>query len=372
MENKELFEKNGYVHLKNFLVKENCAKAVLELKDIIAQGKTSPDTQCPLSQAVHGAPIFDRLLEQLVPHFEAATGKKLFPTFAYARLYDINGEELLVHVDRAACEISATVTLGFEGDVWPIYMGPNEDKAEATEIKMDIGDVVLYKGMDVWHWREKYTEGKWQAQVFLHYVDQEGPHAEWKYDKRPSLSYQTPDTRLGNFYSIENVLPLDVCDMVVKECSKDELKNSLPVIGNAAIESNLKNVERVSLPINQGIGGTLTSFGLNLNHQMYKYNITHSSQTDFLMYTPGSQYLSHVDVVHTHAEDVKKLSVVMFLNDDCEGGRFFIQTSGQKIYPPQKKGSIIIFPSFQLYGVEEVTKGNKYVVITWLMGPYFK
>jgi PKHD-type hydroxylase len=62
----------------------------------------------------------------------------------------------------------------------------------------------------------------------------------------------------------------------------------------------------------------------------------------------------------------------MFLNDDCEGGRFFIQTSGQKIYPPQKKGSIIIFPSFQLYGVEEVTKGNKYVVITWLMGPYFK
>jgi hypothetical protein len=28
------------------------------------------------------------------------------------------------------------------------------------------------------HWREKYTEGQWQAQVFLHYVDANGPHAE--------------------------------------------------------------------------------------------------------------------------------------------------------------------------------------------------
>jgi hypothetical protein len=41
--------------------------------------------------------------------------------------------------------------------------------------------------MDVEHWREKYTEGQWQAQVFLHYVDADGPHADQKYDKRESL-----------------------------------------------------------------------------------------------------------------------------------------------------------------------------------------
>jgi hypothetical protein len=26
------------------------------------------------------------------------------------------------------------------------------------------------------------------AQVFMHYVDEKGPYAEWKFDKRPSLS----------------------------------------------------------------------------------------------------------------------------------------------------------------------------------------
>jgi hypothetical protein len=53
---------------------------------------------------------------------EAATGKKLFPTYAYARWY-APGDELKIHRDRDSCEISATITLGFEGSPWPIYHG---------------------------------------------------------------------------------------------------------------------------------------------------------------------------------------------------------------------------------------------------------
>jgi hypothetical protein len=56
------------------------------------------------------------LLEDLLPHFEKACGKRLYPTYSYARLYK-PGEELKKHKDRPACEISATITLGFEGDV---------------------------------------------------------------------------------------------------------------------------------------------------------------------------------------------------------------------------------------------------------------
>jgi hypothetical protein len=36
---------------------------------------------------------FDKLLEDLLPHFEAACGKRLYPTYSYARLYK-PGEEL--------------------------------------------------------------------------------------------------------------------------------------------------------------------------------------------------------------------------------------------------------------------------------------
>ena len=182
------FKDKGYVHLKDFLDKGNCEQLTTELKRLVQTQKTIKDPQCPLSEAVHGAAAFDSLLEQLLPHFEAASGLKLYPTYSYARLYTTHGEELKNHRDRPACEISATLTLGFDGDVWSIYMGDDEDKTvNVSKIDMAVGDAVMYRGCDKWHWREPYFEGQWQAQVFLHYVDANGPHAEWKYDKRESL-----------------------------------------------------------------------------------------------------------------------------------------------------------------------------------------
>ena len=51
---------------------------------------------------------------------------------------------------------------------------------------LEEGDAVLYKGCEVDHWREPYTEGTKLAQVFLHYVDANGPYTEWKNDKKPN------------------------------------------------------------------------------------------------------------------------------------------------------------------------------------------
>jgi hypothetical protein len=67
-------------------------------------------------------------------------------------------------------------------------MGDNMEKDNASEIRMGVGDVVLYRGVEKHHWREVYTEGKWQAQAFLHYVDADGKYAEWKFDKRKELN----------------------------------------------------------------------------------------------------------------------------------------------------------------------------------------
>ena len=368
------FKDKGYVHLKDFLIKENCDQLVTELRKLVEQGKTTKDPQCPKSEAIHGAPVFDKLLEDLCPHFEAASGLKLFPTYAYARLYTEHGEELTVHRDRPSCEISATLTLGFEGGVWSIYMGANEDKSEASKIDMNVGDAVMYRGCDIWHWREPYFEGKWQAQVFLHYVDQNGPHAEWKYDKRNALSHHTPSNHLAEFYAIENAVSDAFCDKLIQEYSKQEVEKLPPIIGQGAgtIDLKIRNVQRLMLPMNQGIGATLTSIALNLNNETYKYNITHSNQTEFLMYEPDGRYTAHVDTFHAHSNDIRKLTSLVFLNDDFEGGKFFIQNGHEKTYPPQKKGTIVVFPSFMLHGVEDVTKGNRYTCVTWLVGPYFK
>ena len=378
----QLFKDNGYVHLKDFLPKHTCEELTTELKRLVAENKTVNDPQCPLSEAVHGAEAFDRLLEYLTPYFEKASGLRLFPTYSYARLYDTQGEELKVHRDRPACEISATLTLGFEGDVWPIYMGDHEDKSlNVGRIDMAVGDAVMYRGMDKYHWREPYTEGKWQAQVFLHYVNQDGPHAEWKYDKRESLglskTIQQPNPQLDVAYVMQKAVSEAFCDKLIEEYSKPEVEKEQPFIGEGRdpeknINLNIRNVLRLPLPMNQGIGATLTSCALNINHQFWKFDVTHSNQTEFLMYDVNGKYESHVDTFHQHGTETRKLTALAILNDDFEGGKFYIMNGHDKIYPPQAKGDIIVFPSFMLHGVEPVTKGMRYTVVTWMVGPYFK
>jgi len=396
----KLFEENGYVHLKNFLDDDNCRELTGILRDLVAQGKTTKDPQCPKSHAIHGNNTFDKLLEDLLPHFEKASGKRLYPTYSYARLYE-PGEELKIHSDRPACEISATITLGWSGKQWAIYMADPTDKdSEAepynsegdneyknvkakniSEVWMNLGDAVLYRGQEKLHWREKF-EGEWQAQVFLHYVDADGPHADQKYDGRTHLGIsKTNDEQSQNHCErylttcaiFKNHITNSFCDNLIKTYTQNDIKKESPIIGNNdTIDKSIRDTERVLLPQNVGIGATLTATGLNSNNYWWQYTITHANQTEFLIYKPGGHYNAHVDTFHLHSSETRKLTALAFLNDDYEGGKFFLNANGNLYYPPQEKGTVLVFPSYMVHGVEPVTKGIRYSCVTWLVGPYFK
>ncbi len=365
------FAVQKYVHLQEFLDKGNCAELTAELKKLVAHKATVNDPQCPLSEAVHGAQVFDSLLVQLLPHFETASGKRLLPTYSYARLY-APGDELKNHTDREACEISATITLGFEGDVWPIYMGDDIDKSNASEIRMGVGDAVLYRGMDKHHWREKYTEGKWQAQVFLHYVDADGPHKDHVYDKRGKLNLPQPEPDNLHHWVYTDILTPDACDIIVKTYTQELVKTEPPVIGNGHINTEIRNVERVMLPVYKDIGGRLAAAGMAANNRAWKFNVTHANQAEFLKYPAGGRYTEHIDTFLNPNEECRKLTVLAFLNDDFKGGRFFIRDGHEKYYPPQGKGTVLVFPSFLLHGVEDVEEGTRYSAVCWMVGPFFR
>lgn len=383
---KNQFTVEKYTHLKNVLNQEECNNLVVQLKQLIANQQTVKDPQCPLSEAIHGAPIFDALLEHLVPTFEEASGKKLFPTYAYARLYP-PGEELKIHTDRPSCEISATVTLGFEGNVWPIYMADydetksveqkivQDDKSywlkNISRIDMEVGDAVLYRGQEKVHWREKYVEGQWQAQVFLHYVDQNGPNAEWKYDKRQRLSHQESSVLYWHF---PDAVPEDACKRLIN--SVEQLNSEVAKIGGnevGVVDKKIRNVKKVQLPAWTGLGAQMAGMGLSANQQAWKFSVTCANQCDYLIYDIEGHYHAHTDTFMDPTQtECRKLTVLAFLNEDFEGGRLFLQVGHQKIYPPQNAGTILVFPSFILHGVEPVTNGIRRSVVTWLVGPWFK
>jgi hypothetical protein len=146
------------------------------------------DAQVGDAPAAYSDPHMDTLLENVRGKMEEATGLELWPTYSYLRVYK-RGNVLKAHRDRPASEISMTLNLGMSADEpWPIWIAGPQGTAS---VALNPGDGLIYRGCDCYHWREPFS-GNHLAQVFLHYVDQRGPNAEWKYDKRPHLS-RLPD-----------------------------------------------------------------------------------------------------------------------------------------------------------------------------------
>lgn len=82
-----------------------------------------------------------------------------------------------------------------------------------------------------------------------------------------------------------------------------------------------------------------------------------------LRYSVGEQYGFHYD---GGTASKRSISVLIYLNDDYEGGELEFPNFKLKIKP--KAGTLILFPSNYAYGhiAHPVTSGTKYVIVTWL------
>ena len=107
---------------------------------------TWTDQQVPNSYSIYGDPVMDTLLMKVLSRMQDDTELSLIPTYSYARLYK-QGDILKRHKDRPSCEISTTIHLG--GDKWPIFI-------EGNEFLLNIGDMLVYSGCELEHWREPF------------------------------------------------------------------------------------------------------------------------------------------------------------------------------------------------------------------------
>jgi hypothetical protein len=188
------FKENSYQIIKNFLEPD----FVLFIQDYFAL-KINAGTSIMDEGQVYGSHSFygDYLVETILQNSCESISKiiniKIVPTYSYARCY-MKGDELEIHRDRESCEISATISLGHSNDfpTNPIYFSKNSDKSESTEVILNPGDLCLYRGCDLWHWRPP-VENKWHLQAFLHFVDSEGKNKEFIYDQRPYLGFEKID-----------------------------------------------------------------------------------------------------------------------------------------------------------------------------------
>ena len=152
--------------------------------------------QIPNTYSFYSDVAMETLMLKCQPIMEKTTGLKLYPAYTYGRVYK-KGDILKRHKDRFSCEISTTMNLG--GDPWPIYVEakknvglpkdgfPAETRNPGSKVTLKPGDMLVYKGMVLEHWRDTFL-GDNCAQVFLHYNDVNSKDADKNiFDGRPHL-----------------------------------------------------------------------------------------------------------------------------------------------------------------------------------------
>lgn len=181
------FEANGYVVVKDFIDRQGIQTISRYMEYVLKQNAMvrAEDSMAP-SYARYADPLIETVLYNSLEYIEEITGKKLYPTYSFSRVY-VCGDVLKPHVDRPSCEVSATVHVATEGEPWPIWM--KVKGKEPVHFVLEPGDAIIYKGCEVTHWRDVAEKTDVNAQFMLHYVDQNGPNANYKFDKRDSLGY---------------------------------------------------------------------------------------------------------------------------------------------------------------------------------------
>lgn len=107
----------------------------------------------------------------------------------------------------------------------------------------------------------------------------------------------------------------------------------------------------------------------------YGIEVSSSEIPQILSYDIGGHYNPHIDGesiwLTPKGEKIWKkstdrdISTVFFLNNDFEGGDFVFPELKVRVRP--EPGMLVCFPSnhFYMHGVEPVTKGKRYSIVTW-------
>lgn len=119
-----------------------------------------------------------------------------------------------------------------------------------------------------------------------------------------------------------------------------------------------------------------------INDEVFKFDLLDIEPLQVTKYDSYNQgmYNPHMDASSQQRNITRKLSFVIQLSDldDFEGGSFVYENNLEAVNVRETqphtlaKGNIILFSSFLTHGVLPVTKGVRYSLVGWCIGPRFR
>jgi len=421
----EYFNTHKFVLLENALSRQECKTLSNMLFDAYDKGIMEKDVQCPLSDSIYNASFFTEIHKIIGKQLSQHTNKKLLPTYTYARIYR-NGDVLEKHIDRESCEYSVTITLDYDGKrVWPIYFEDkvNQNNTKGEMISLDIGDLILYKGQEIVHWRPKF-KGEWQTQVFLHYVDAEGPNKHFENDKMTNIkntnlvtwpkpkrkiektgikinptdpnSIFLPHVKSDVFYipTLERNMPSyctysktfrpeltftkEECEQIINYFIEEYSNYGQIATAKQTlnVDKSIRHVQINELPNIEEyrwIYKKIADAVMVANNEHFDFEIMGIQHSLQLLKYDSTDSIAHYDWHSdsgTNESSTRKISVSVQLSDpnDYEGGLLEVNNYGDKIIGTKEQGSVHLFPSYLVHRVTPITKGIRYALVVWIHG----
>jgi len=142
------------------------------------------------------------------------------------------------------------------------------------------------------------------------------------------------------------------------------------------VDKEVRNTQHIEMgQIGPKIIELMRNIVKEIINPFYDVEISESEIPQILSYGIGGHYRPHIDgeslwqtpdgeLIYKKSTE-RDLSIVLYLNDDFEGGDFIFPDLKLRVRP--EPGMMICFPSNHHYrhGVEPVTKGNRYSIVCW-------
>jgi PKHD-type hydroxylase len=203
-----------------------------------------------------------------------------------------------------------------------------------------------------------------------------------------SFNWWLDSTTNENWAYAHNIFTPEECKKIIEVGTGGRLASPLTYGTVGDLNQSESDIEKVALvrksPVawirsdiqeNHWIFQRMRDAVKNINDQFFNYELSEIQSLQFTSYDGKESgfYGKHIDMMY-QGTGTRKLSVSIQLSDsgDYEGGDLLLHTRDDPERPHRQQGTGIFFPGYTLHEVTPVTKGKRYSLVAWILGPRFK
>ena len=192
------------------------------------------------------------------------------------------------------------------------------------------------------------------------------------------------------FYIFPRAVKPNICEQIIQDCKQNILET--------ALVSNLDQSPRDDPSIRKTsvhfikdkdnkVNGLAWHFLREANKLQFHYDLTYFQAIQFAEYKDGGFFEWHQDASGIEPNnETRKLSLSLILSDPntFEGGELQFYNGGKQLEDMgdvtgeqikkdiAAQGTVVVFDSRDWHRVQPVTKGVRYSIVCWTVGPNFK